>query len=95
MNSMERVLSDDLSRLIDRLSASIPEGAFERIRATTPSLATRLDGLEATLGSLRASLIEDYARWARAIDDLENVWALAVWRREAEEPVEPVARLAA
>ena len=95
MNPMACVLSDDLSRLIDRLAASVPEGAFERIRATTPTLVTRLDELETTLGNVRASLIQDYARWARALDDLENVWALAAWRSEAEEPVESVARLAA
>ena len=59
MNSMERVLSDDLTRLVDRLSASIPEGAL------------------------------------RALDDLENVWALAAWRSAAEEPVESASQLAA
>ena len=95
MNPMARVLSDDLSRLIDRLAASIPQGAFERIRATTPTLVTRLDELETTLGNVRASLIEDYARWTRALDDLENVWVLAAWRSEAEEPVESAVRLAA
>jgi hypothetical protein len=95
MNRMERVLSDDLTRLTDRLAASIPEGALDRIRATTPTLRARLDQLEATLAGARASLVEDYARWARALDDLENVWALAAWRSAAEEPVESVSRLAA
>jgi hypothetical protein len=95
MNPLERVLSDDLTRLIDRLSASIPEGAFERISATTPTLVRRHDEVEAILTGARASLIEDYARWARALDDLENVWALAAWRSAAEEPVESASRLAA
>jgi hypothetical protein len=95
MNPMARMLSDDLSRLIDRLAASLPQGAFERIRATTPTLAARLDELETTLGNVRASLIEDYARWACALDDLENVWALAAWRSEAEGPAESAVRLAA
>jgi hypothetical protein len=95
MNSMERVLSDDLTRLVERLSASIPEGALERIRTTTPTLVRRRDEVEAILAGARASLIEDYARWARALDDLENVWALAAWRSAAEEPVERASRLAA
>ena len=95
MNPMERVLSDDLSRLIDRLAGSIPEGAYERIRATAPALAVRLDGLEAVVGNARAALVEDYARWMRALDDLENAWSVAAWRAETEAPAETVARLAA
>ena len=87
MNSMERVLSDDLTRLVDRLSVSIPEGALTLVR--------RHDEVEAILAGARASLIEDYARWARALDDLENVWALAAWRSATEEPVESASRLAA
>ena len=95
MNPMERVLSNDLTRLIDRLSASIPEGALCRIRATTPTLMKRHDELDARLAGARASLIESYACWARALEDLENVWALAAWRSTAEEPVESASRLAA
>jgi hypothetical protein len=95
MNSMERVLSDDLARLIDRLAASIPEGALGQIRTTTPTLRARLDEMEANLGATRASLVEAYGRWTRALDDLENVWALAVWRSANEEPAERAQRLAA
>lgn len=95
MNPMERVLSDDLARLIDRLAASIPEGALGQIRTTTPTLRARLDEMETNLGATRASLVEAYGRWARALDDLENVWALAVWRSANEEPCERLQRLAA
>lgn len=95
MNPMERILSDDLSRLIDRLADSIPEGAYERIRTTTPAVATRLDDLEAVVGNARAALVEDYVRWTRALDDLENAWSVAAWRVEAEGPAETVVRLAA
>jgi hypothetical protein len=94
MNPMERVLSDELSRLLDRLAAGIPEGALNRIRAT-PRLAARLNDVEASLAGARAALMEDYARWTRALDDCENLWALAVWRSSVEEPVEGVAPLAA
>jgi hypothetical protein len=95
MNRMERVLADDLARLIDRLAASIPEGAFERVRTTTPTLRARLDQLDATLAATRGSLVDVYERWARALDDLENVWALAAWRSAVEEPAENARRLAA
>ena len=91
MNALERVLSDDLVRLMDRLAASVPEGAVERISSTMPRLRARLDEMEARLGDARASLVDDYARWARALDDLENLWALAVWRGAAEDPVDRIA----
>jgi hypothetical protein len=94
MNPMERVLADDLRSLIDRIASSIPEGALERIRVTTPTLGARLDQLDATLAAARASLVEDYARWTGALDDLENVWALAAWRSAVEEPVEDVRQAA-
>lgn len=95
MNPMERVLADELARLLDRLAASIPEGVFERMRTTMPTLRARLDQVEATLATAHASLREDYGRWTRALEDVENVWALAAWRSTAEEPAERVPRLAA
>jgi len=95
MNAMERVLSEDLARALDRLATSIPEGSLERIRTATPTLAARLADLESGLAGARASLVEDYARWTRALDDLENIWALAAWRSVAEEPLAATSRLAA
>jgi hypothetical protein len=95
MNSMERVLADDLSLLIDRLAASVPEGSFERIRMTMPTLAARLGDMEARLAAARVALVEDYGRWTRTLDDLENLWALASLRSSVDEPVAGVARLAA
>ena len=95
MNTMERMLSADLARLTDRLAVSIPEGALGQIRTTTPTLRARLDEMEANLAATRASLVEAYGRWTRALDDLENVWALATWRAAAEEPAESAPRLAA
>jgi hypothetical protein len=95
MNSMERMLADDLSFLIDRLAASVPEGSFERIRTSMPTLAARLGDMEARLAAVRAALVEDYGRWTRTLDDLENLWALASLRSSVDEPVAGVARLAA
>ena len=95
MNAMERMLSADIARAIDRLATSIPEGSLERIRTVTPRLAARLADVETGLAGARAALVEDYARWTRALDDLENIWALAAWRSAAEEPLDAVSRLAA
>ena len=95
MNAMERLLSADLARAIDRLATSIPESSLERMRTVTPTLAARLADVETGLAGARAALVEDYARWTRALDDLENIWALAAWRSAAEEPLDAVSRLAA
>ena len=95
MNAIERVLTDDLARLIDRLATSIPDGAVERIRRTVPIVSARLDQVEADLARTRAALIEGYGRFLRELDDLENVWALAAWRAAAEESATCPAQLAA
>lgn len=96
MNSMERLLHDEITRLLDRLATSVPEGGIERMRAVNPTLRLRLDEMETALAGLRSALVESYGQWGRALDDLENLWALAVWRSaEAEETMEKTAALAA
>ena len=95
MNRVERVLDDDVARLIERLAASVPPGTHERVRLLLPTLRARLDRAETILAQRRASLLEDYGHWRRSLEDLENLWALAVWRA-AEDPAaaEPPARAA-
>ena len=96
MNNVERVLSDDLARLMDRLAASMPEGALAEMRTTMPRLRVRLDQVECDLAEEYASLAEAYGRWRRALEDVENVWALAAWRSSvAEEPAAPAVPRAA
>jgi len=96
MNPMERLLNDEITRLVDRLASSVHEGDVERMRATSPTLKLRLDEMETTLAGLRSTLVEGYARWGRALDDLENLWALAAWRSaESEEAAEKAPALAA
>lgn len=95
MNSMERMLSADVARLLDRLAGSIPEGALADIRKRTPTMCARLDELESHLTKSYASLVEAYGRWTQTLDDVENIWALAVCRATAEEPAERAPRLAA
>ena len=96
MNSMERLLHDEITRLMDRLATSIPEGGIERMRAVNPTLRRRLDEMDSALAGLRDSLMEGYGRWNRALDDLENLWALAAWRSaQAEDAAEKTTALAA
>jgi hypothetical protein len=96
MNPVERALYQELTALLDRLSTSVPEGGFERIRATNPTLKARLDDADAKLAAVRESLLDGYGRWRRALEDLENLWALGAWRSAAaEESSEQSAALAA
>ncbi|HEV8471354.1 MAG TPA: hypothetical protein VGR82_01150 [Methylomirabilota bacterium] len=91
MNPVERLLYEEVTHFVDRLASSIPaEGTV------TPTLRTRLDDAEAHLAEARAALMDGYGRWRRALEDVENLWALAAWRSTAaEEAAEHAAPLAA
>ena len=94
MTSVERLLSEELARLTDRLAASVPEGGLARISATAHQRA-RLDAAEASLAAARLAVLESYARWTQAVDDVENMWARAAWRSTADDaPATPSARAA-
>ena len=96
MNSMERLLHDEITRLMDRLATSIPDGGLDGMRAANPTLKLRLDEMDARLASLRGALVAGYGQWSRALDDLENLWALAAWRSaQSEDPAEKAPALAA
>jgi hypothetical protein len=96
MNAMERLLHDEVTRLMDRLATSVPEGGVEWTRAVNPTLRLRLDEMDTALAGLRSVLVEGYGRWRNALDDLENLWALAAWRSaETEEATENTTALAA
>jgi hypothetical protein len=96
MNAMERLLHDEVTRFMDRLASSVPAGGIERVRVVNPTLKLRLDEMDSSLAVLRSSLVEGYGRWRRALDDLENLWALVAWRSaESEEATEKTAALAA
>jgi hypothetical protein len=104
MNPVERVLNDEIADLLDRLAASVPEGSLHAASAHAPTLRRRLDEVEGQMAALRAGLLESYARWRRALEDVENLWALAAWRAGvqvapdgsgAEKPAEEARPLAA
>ena len=92
MNAVDVVLQDELEGLLERLAAAVPSGCLQAASAANPTLRTRLDDMEVSLAAVRAALLEDYGRWRRTLEDLENVWALASW---ASAPAEPPAEYAA
>lgn len=86
MNSVEQILNDEITALVDRLAATVPGGSLEAVAARTPSLRRRLDEVEGQMAAIRSGLLEGYGRWRRALEDVENLWALAVWRSAVEGP---------
>lgn len=85
MNTLERLLQDDLNHLVDRIaartSADTAAGLSEELRA-------RIDQSEDRLSGLRAALLDGYVGWARAIEECEDLWVLAELRRETDETTE-------
>ena len=96
MNPVQRVLDDEVARLLDRLAGSVPGGSLAAMTALNPSLRGRVDQVEMGLADVREAMLEAYGRWRRGLEDLENVWALAAWRSTAaEEPAQTAEALAA
>lgn len=94
MNPVEQLLYDEVTHFIDRLATSVAPGAT--LPMALASTRARLDDAEVELAASRAALLESYGRWRRALEDVENLWALAAWRSSAaEEPREQAAALAA
>ena len=94
MNAVEQLLYDEVTHFVDRLATSVGPGAT--VSAAIPTMRARLDDAESELATARAAMMESYGRWRRALEDVENLWALAAWRsRAAEEPREQAAALAA
>lgn len=93
MNRVEGMLTDELARMIDRLAAASPPGTVATI-ARTPALRASAEVAEAALAAAYVSLGEHYARFGRALQDLEDVWSLAAWKLE-QSPRDPTTPLAA
>ena len=95
MNAVEQVLRADMNELLDRLASSVPGGCLTAVSATQPTLRKRLDEMEDHLTNARATMLEGYGLWRRALEDIESLWALGAYRSAAEEPVEPAQAIAA
>ena len=95
MNAVQRIVDTELVALLDRLAGSLPQGTIRSVVTGSPTLRARLDEADGRLAELRTTLLSEYGRWQRALEDVENLWALAAWRSAAEEPVDKTATLAA
>ena len=77
MNALERLLQDDLNRLIDRMAAASHEGLVAGCGERRPDLLLQLADSERRLTTARRSLLEAYAVWRDALDECSDLWALA------------------
>ena len=89
MNALERVLQDDLNRLVDRLAAVTRRAECAEHR---PSVQAQLDRAEARLSSVRLELLRGYAEWREALEECGDLWAMAALA--ADQPSEPGLRAA-
>ena len=85
MDSLDRFLRDEMSRSMERIAGTLPEGTLPLITARHPSLRGRLDDVEARLAQLRAEILERYGAWRAALGEMENLWALAALKRAEPE----------
>jgi hypothetical protein len=85
MNTLEKLLQDELNRLIDRIASRAAEGTAAGLE---PHLKARIERSEDRLTAIRAALIDGYAEWARAIEECEDLWTLAGLRRELDGATE-------
>jgi len=90
---MDRLLQDEMYRLLARLAATTPEGSAAALSADDPGLAARLADEEVRLTDLRASLLDGYRRWRECLQALEDLWALRALK--AEQPARQPQRRAA
>ncbi len=77
MNSMDRLLRDELNYLLDRIAASTRAGVAKASARHLPDLRIRLDEAEARLSAKRQLLLEQYAEWQEALEVCEDLWAVA------------------
>jgi hypothetical protein len=77
MNSMDRLLRDELNHLLDRIAASTRAGVAKASARHLPELRIRLDEAEARLSAKRQLLLEQYGEWQEALEACEDLWAVA------------------
>jgi hypothetical protein len=82
MNHLERLLEDDLNHLVDRIAARAED---ETVAGLKPDLKARIERSEERLTEVRVALLDGYTEWRRALEECEDLWALAGLRGEAGE----------
>ncbi len=77
MDRLDQLLREEVSRCMERIAGTFPEGTLPLMTAQHPRLCGRLDDVEARLAQLRAEIVDRHAAWQAALGEMENLWALA------------------
>lgn len=83
MNALDRLLRDELNRMLDRVAAAA-HGVAPQGGGYAPGIARKIEVAEARLTALRLGMLEAYESWADALGECGDLWALAMM--EAAEP---------
>jgi hypothetical protein len=77
MNALERLLQDDMNRLIDRIAVTAHEGLVGACEERRPDLLSQLADVETRLTAARRRLLCEYTKWLETLDESADLWALA------------------
>ncbi len=77
MNPLDRLLRDEMNRLLDRIGASTKTGVAAASTRHLPDVSERLEAAEARLTAARQALLTQYEEWQGALNVCEDLWALA------------------
>ena len=92
MNPFERLLQDELNRLLDRIAVRAGEDTAAGLKS---DLRAPIERCEERLTALRGALLDGYAEWARTLDECEDLWAVAGLRKDGAEAPARISRIAA
>ena len=92
MNALERLLQDELNRLVDRIAVGAGEDSAAALK---PDLKVRIERCEDRLTALRAALLDGYGEWIRTVEECEDLWAVAGLRKDGAEAPARISRKAA
>ena len=92
MNALERLLQDELNRLLDRIAVRAGEDTATGLKS---DLRAPIDRCEERLTALRTSLLEGYDEWTRTLEECEDLWAVAGLRKDGAEAPARISRKAA
>lgn len=88
MSTIDRLLQDDINRLLDRLAADTPPGTLGLAAAERPDLLARAAVLEGELASWRHAILLHYAHWGELLEELAGIWSLAAAQPSETAPEE-------
>jgi hypothetical protein len=92
MNGLEKLLQDELNRLVDRVAARVGDDTTAGLKS---DLKAHVERCEDRMTALRAALLDGYAEWSRALEECEDLWAVAGLRKDSAEAPARISRKAA